>query len=132
MLLDLTSSWIGLRRLAAGHHTPQGLHSGAGSRAGVIVSAQPAGRRPLVRTTAVVQQDRKRSRSVRPEFRISRVPALAGTCRRDPHPGRATPAALFPVFEEPEVRPKKGLNARVITAGSCAAGSAAIEGASSS
>jgi hydrophobe/amphiphile efflux-1 (HAE1) family protein len=91
--------------------TPQGFIP-AQDRGYVIVSVQLPGAASLARTTTVV----KRIETIALDIPgIVRVPALAGLSGATrTQSGNA--AALFPVFDEPEVRLKKGLTAAVITA----------------
>ena len=90
-----------------------GLHSGAGPRLCHRRRSQLPGAASLARTTEVVKQIEKialgRCRA------CVRVPAFAGLSGAT-RTLASNAAALFPVFDDPEVRAKKGLTANVITA----------------
>jgi hypothetical protein len=101
---------IGSGRLAACHHAP-GLHS-AQDRGYVIISAQLPGAASLTRTTEIVRRIESIALDTPGISHIGVFAGLSGATRTQ----ASNSAALFPVFEEPEVRLKKGLNARVITA----------------
>src|SRR5437588_2070544 len=84
----------------------------AQDRGYVIVSAQLPGAASLARTTEIVRQIEKTALDTPGIIRVAAFAGLSGATRTE----ASNPAGLFPVFEEPEVRLKKGLNARVITA----------------
>src|ERR1700753_3738310 len=91
--------------------SPQGFIP-AQDRGYVIVAVQLPGAASLDRTTAVV----KRIEAIALDIPgVVRVPALAGLSAAT-RTQSGNSAALFPVFDEPEVRLKKGLTAAVITA----------------
>jgi hydrophobe/amphiphile efflux-1 (HAE1) family protein len=90
--------------------TPQG-YIPAQDRGYVIVSAQLPGAASLERTTDVVRQIEKIALDTPGIIRVAAFAGLSGATRTQ----ASNAAALFPVFEEPEVRLKKGLSARVIT-----------------
>jgi hydrophobe/amphiphile efflux-1 (HAE1) family protein len=91
--------------------TPQG-YIPAQDRGYVIVSAQLPGAASLARTTEVVRQIERIALDTPGIIRVAAFAGLSGATRTQ----ASNAAALFPVFEEPEVRLKKGLSARVITA----------------
>ena len=91
--------------------TPQGFIP-AQDRGYVIVSAQLPGAASLARTTDIVRQIEKAALDTPGIIRVAAFAGFSGATRTQA--GNA--AALFPVFEEPEVRHKKGLTAAVITA----------------
>ena len=91
--------------------TPQG-YIPAQDRGYVIVSAQLPGAASLARTTDVVRQIEKMALETPGIIRVAAFAGLSGATRTQ----ASNSAALFPVFEEPEVRLKKGLTAAVITA----------------
>ena len=91
--------------------TPQGFIP-AQDRGYVIVAVQLPGAASLERTTEVV----RRVENIALETPgIARVPVLAGLSGAT-RTQSANCAALFPGFDDPEVRAKKGLTADVITA----------------
>jgi hydrophobe/amphiphile efflux-1 (HAE1) family protein len=91
--------------------TPQGFIP-AQDRGYVIVAVQLPGAASLARTTEVV----KRIEAIALDTPgVVRVPALAGLSGAT-RTQSGNSAALFPVFDEPAVRLKKGLSAAVITA----------------
>ncbi|WP_441229925.1 efflux RND transporter permease subunit [Tardiphaga sp. 215_C5_N2_1] len=91
--------------------TPQGFIP-AQDRGYVIVVAQLPGASSLARTTAIVKQIEG---IVLDTPGVARMPALAGLSGATfTQAGNA--AAMFPVFENPEERAKKGLSAGAITA----------------
>jgi hydrophobe/amphiphile efflux-1 (HAE1) family protein len=96
----------------------------AQDRGYVIVSAQLPGAASLARTTDVVRQIEKIALDTPGIVRVAAFAGLSGATRTQ----SSNAAALFPVFEEPEVRLKKGLSARVIT-GELRKRLASIEGA---
>jgi hydrophobe/amphiphile efflux-1 (HAE1) family protein len=91
--------------------TPQGFIP-AQDRGYVIVAVQLPGAASLARTTAVVKQIEAIALDTPGVVRVPALAGLSGATRTQS--GNA--AALFPVFDEPEVRIKKGLSAAVITA----------------
>src|SRR5499427_3428832 len=91
--------------------TPQG-YIPAQDRGYVIISAQLPGAASLARTTDVVRQIEKIALDTPGVSHIAVFAGLSGATRTQ----ASNSAALFPVFDEPEVRLKKGLNAQVITA----------------
>jgi hydrophobe/amphiphile efflux-1 (HAE1) family protein len=91
--------------------TPQGFIP-AQDRGYVIVAVQLPGAASLARTTEVVRQIEKIALDTPGVVRVPAFAGLSGATRTQS--GNA--AALFPVFDEPEVRLKKGLSAAVITA----------------
>ena len=91
--------------------TPQG-YIPAQDRGYVIISAQLPGAASLVRTTEIVRRIEGIALDTPGISHIAVFAGLSGATRTQ----ASNSAALFPVFEEPEVRLKKGLNARVITA----------------
>ncbi|MBV9532891.1 MAG: efflux RND transporter permease subunit, partial [Bradyrhizobium sp.] len=103
--------------------TPQG-YIPAQDRGYVIVSAQLPGAASLARTTQIVRQIEKMALDTPGIIRVAAFAGLSGATRTQ----ASNAAALFPVFEEPEVRLKKGLTAAVIT-GELRKRLAAIEGA---
>ncbi|MCA6126392.1 efflux RND transporter permease subunit, partial [Bradyrhizobium sp. WSM 1704] len=91
--------------------TPQGFIP-AQDRGYVIISAQLPGAASLARTTAVVREIERIALDTPGIVRVApEKPAKAATRTQA---GNA--AALFPVFDEPEARLKKGLTANAITA----------------
>jgi hydrophobe/amphiphile efflux-1 (HAE1) family protein len=91
--------------------TPQGFIP-AQDRGYVIVVAQLPGASSLARTTAIVKQIEA---IVLDTPGVARMPALAGLSGATfTQAGNA--AAMFPVFDDPEARVKKGLSAGSITA----------------
>jgi hydrophobe/amphiphile efflux-1 (HAE1) family protein len=91
--------------------TPQG-YIPAQDRGYVIVSAQLPGAASLARTTAVVRKIESIALDTPGIIRVAVFAGLSGATRTQ----ASNSAALFPVFDEPEVRLKKGLTAAVITA----------------
>ena len=91
--------------------TPQGFIP-AQDRGYVIISAQLPGAASLARTTEIVRRIESIALDTPGISHIAVFAGLSGATRTQ----ASNSAALFPVFEEPEVRLKKGLNARVITA----------------
>lgn len=91
--------------------TPQGFIP-AQDRGYVIVSVQLPGAASLTRTTAIVRQIENIALSTPGVNRVAAFAGLSGATRTQ----SSNAAALFPVFDEPEVRLKKGLTAGVITA----------------
>jgi multidrug efflux pump subunit AcrB len=91
--------------------TPQG-YIPAQDRGYVIVSAQLPGAASLARTTEIVRRIEKIALDTPGIIRVAAFAGLSGATRTQ----ASNAAALFPVFEEPEVRLKKGLTAAVITA----------------
>jgi hydrophobe/amphiphile efflux-1 (HAE1) family protein len=84
----------------------------AQDRGYVIVSAQLPGAASLARTTEIVRQIEKIALDTPGIIRVAAFAGLSGATRTQ----SSNAAALFPVFEQPEIRLKKGLSARVITA----------------
>jgi hydrophobe/amphiphile efflux-1 (HAE1) family protein len=91
--------------------TPQG-YIPAQDRGYVIVSAQLPGAASLARTTAIVRRIESTALDTPGIVRVAAFAGLSGATRTQ----ASNSAALFPVFEEPEIRLKKGLTAAVITA----------------
>jgi len=91
--------------------TPQGFIP-AQDRGYVIVAVQLPGAASLLRTTEVVRQIEKIALDTPGINRVAAFAGLSGATRTQ----ASNAAALFPVFDEPEVRLKKGLSAAVITA----------------
>ncbi|HEV7636130.1 MAG TPA: multidrug efflux RND transporter permease subunit [Bradyrhizobium sp.] len=91
--------------------TPQGFIP-AQDRGYVIVSVQLPGAASLARTTDIVRQIEKTALDTPGIVRVAAFAGLSGATRTQ----ASNAAALFPVFDEPEVRLKKGLSAAVITA----------------
>ncbi len=91
--------------------TPQG-YIPAQDRGYVIISAQLPGAASLARTTEIVRRIESIALDTPGISHIAVFAGLSGATRTQ----ASNSAALFPVFEEPEVRIKKGLNAQVITA----------------
>jgi hydrophobe/amphiphile efflux-1 (HAE1) family protein len=90
--------------------TPQGFIP-AQDRGYIIVSAQLPGAASLARTTEIVRQIESIALDTPGIVRVAAFAGLSGATRTQS--GNA--AALFPVFDEPEVRLKKGLTANAIT-----------------
>src|SRR5438045_7130810 len=90
--------------------TPQGFIPSR-DRGYVIVSVQLPGAASLARTTEVVREIERTALDTPGIIRVAAFAGFSGATRTQA--GNA--AALFPVFEEPEVRLKKGLSAAVIT-----------------
>src|SRR6202047_232943 len=91
--------------------TPQGFIP-AQDRGYVIVSAQLPGAASLARTTEIVREIERTALDTPGIIRVAAFAGFSGATRTQA--GNA--AALFPVFEEPEVRLKKGLTAGAIPA----------------
>jgi hydrophobe/amphiphile efflux-1 (HAE1) family protein len=83
----------------------------AQDRGYVIISAQLPGAASLARTTEVVHEIERIALETPGIIRVAVFAGFSGATRTQA--GNA--AALFPVFDEPEVRLKKGLTASVIT-----------------
>src|SRR5437763_12823726 len=90
--------------------TPEGFIP-AQDRGYVIVSVQLPGAASLTRTTEVVREVEKIALDTPGIVRVAAFAGFSGATRTQA--GNA--AALFPVFEQPEVRLKKGLSAAAIT-----------------
>ncbi len=103
--------------------TPQGFIP-AQDRGYVIVSVQLPGAASLARTTEIVREIERIALDTPGIIRVAAFAGLSGATRTQ----ASNAAALFPVFEEPEVRLKKGLSAAVIT-GDLRKRLSAIEGA---
>jgi hydrophobe/amphiphile efflux-1 (HAE1) family protein len=103
--------------------TPQG-YIPAQDRGYVIVSAQLPGAASLARTTEIVRRIQDIALDTPGIIRVAAFAGLSGATRTQ----SSNSAALFPVFEEPETRLKKGLTAAVIT-GELRKRLSAIEGA---
>src|SRR5438045_8670114 len=91
--------------------TPQGYMS-AQCRGYVVISAQLPGAASLARTTEIVRRIESTALDTPGIVRVAAFAGLSGATRTE----AINSAALFPVFQEPEVRLKKGLTAAVITA----------------
>lgn len=91
--------------------TPQGFIP-AQDRGYVIVSVQLPGAASLARTTEIVREIEAIALDVPGVVRVPSFAGLSGATRTQ----ASNAAALFPVFDEPEAREKKGLTAAVITA----------------
>jgi hydrophobe/amphiphile efflux-1 (HAE1) family protein len=91
--------------------TPQGFIP-AQDRGYVIVSVQLPGAASLTRTTEVVRQIEGIALETPGVVRVPAFAGFSGATRTQ----ASNAAALFPVFDEPEARVKKGLTADVITA----------------
>src|ERR1700749_1221939 len=91
--------------------TPQG-YIPAQDRGYVIISAQLPGAASLERTTAIVPRVESIALETPGISHIAVFAGLSGATRTQ----ASNSAALFPVFEEPEVRLKKGLSAQSVTA----------------
>src|SRR5258708_27071828 len=91
--------------------TPQG-YIPAQDRGYVIISAQLPGAASLARTTQIVRRIESIALDTPGISHIAVFAGLSGATRTQP----SNSAALFPVFEEPEVPLKKGLSAQGITA----------------
>ena len=87
--------------------TPQG-YIPAQDRGYVIMSAQLPGAASLARTTEIVRRIESIALDTPGIVRVAAFAGLSGATRTQ----ASNSAALFPVFEEPEVRLKKGLTAR--------------------
>jgi hydrophobe/amphiphile efflux-1 (HAE1) family protein len=103
--------------------TPQG-YIPAQDRGYVIVSAQLPGAASLARTTEIVRRIEATALDTPGIVRVAAFAGLSGATRTQ----ASNSAALFPVFDEPEVRLKKGLTAAVMT-GNLRKRLSAIEGA---
>ena len=88
--------------------TPQG-YIPAQDRGYVIISAQLPGAASLARTTEVVRKIESMALDTPGIVRVAVFAGLSGATRTQ----ASNSAALFPVFDEPEVRLKKGLTATV-------------------
>jgi hydrophobe/amphiphile efflux-1 (HAE1) family protein len=84
----------------------------AQDRGYLIISVQLPGAASLVRTTAVVREIERIALDTPGIIRVAAFAGFSGATRTQA--GNA--AALFPVFDDPEARVKKGLTASVITA----------------
>ena len=84
----------------------------AQDRGYVIVSVQLPGGASLARTTQIVRGIESIALDTPGIIRVAVFAGLSGATRTE----ASNSAALFPVFEEPEVRLKKGLTAAVVTA----------------
>jgi hydrophobe/amphiphile efflux-1 (HAE1) family protein len=91
--------------------TPQGFIP-AQDRGYVIVAVQLPGAASLARTTEVVRKIENIALGVPGVVRVPALAGLSGATRTQ----SGNSAALFPVFDEPEARIKKGLTADAITA----------------
>ncbi|MGJ4943108.1 efflux RND transporter permease subunit [Bradyrhizobium sp. HKCCYLS1011] len=91
--------------------TPQGFIP-AQDRGYVIVSVQLPGAASLARTTEIVRKIENIALATPGVVRVPALAGLSGATRTQ----ASNSAALFPVFDEPEVRAKKGLTATAITA----------------
>src|SRR4029077_6861179 len=103
--------------------TPQGFIP-AQDRGYVIVSVQLPGAASLARTTEIVREVERIALDTPGIIRVAAFAGLSGATRTQ----SSNAAALFPVFDEPEVRLKKGLSAAKIT-GDLRRRLSAIEGA---
>ena len=84
----------------------------AQDRGYVIISAQLPGAASLARTTAVVREIERIALDTPGIVRVAAFAGFSGATRTQ----QGNAAALFPVFDEPEARLKKGLTANAITA----------------
>jgi hydrophobe/amphiphile efflux-1 (HAE1) family protein len=91
--------------------TPQGFIP-AQDRGYVIISVQLPGAASLARTTEIVREIERIALDTPGIVRVAAFAGFSGATRTQA--GNA--AALFPVFDEPEVRLKRGLTAGAITA----------------
>jgi len=91
--------------------TPQGFIP-AQDRGYVIVAAQLPGAASLARTTEVVRRIEEIALATPGIVRVPALAGLSGATRTQS--GNA--AALFPIFDEPEARARKGLTSNSITA----------------
>ena len=107
--------------------TPQGFIP-AQDRGYVIISAQLPGAASLARTTEIVRKIERIALDTPGIVRVAAFAGLSGATRTQ----ASNAAALFPVFEEPEVRLKKGLTATVDHGGSAQAAVGASRAPSSS
>ena len=103
--------------------TPQGFIP-AQDRGYVIVSVQLPGAASLARTTEIVRQIEKIALETPGIIRVAAFAGFSGATRTQ----ASNAAALFPVFDEPEARHKKGLSANAI-AGDLRKRLASIQGA---
>src|ERR1700741_783822 len=92
--------------------TPPPGYIPAQDRGYVIISAQLPGAASLARTTEIVRRIEAIALDTPGISHIAVFAGLSGATRTQ----ASNSAAVFPVFEEPEVRLKKGLSAQVITA----------------
>jgi hydrophobe/amphiphile efflux-1 (HAE1) family protein len=83
----------------------------AQDRGYIIISAQLPGAASLARTTEIVREIERISLDTPGIVRVAAFAGLSGATRTQ----ASNAAALFPVFDEPEVRLKKGLTADKIT-----------------
>jgi hydrophobe/amphiphile efflux-1 (HAE1) family protein len=83
----------------------------AQDRGYIIVSAQLPGAASLARTTEIVREIERIALDTPGIVRVAAFAGLSGATRTQ----ASNAAALFPVFDEPEVRLKKGLTAAKIT-----------------
>jgi hydrophobe/amphiphile efflux-1 (HAE1) family protein len=90
--------------------TPQGFIP-AQDRGYVIISLQLPGAASLARTTEVVREVERIALETPGVVRVPAFAGLSGATRTQ----ASNSAALFPVFDEPEARVKKGLTATSIT-----------------
>jgi hydrophobe/amphiphile efflux-1 (HAE1) family protein len=90
--------------------TPQGFIP-AQDRGYIIISVQLPGAASLARTTEIVRKIEGIALDTPGIVRVATFAGLSGATRTQ----ASNAAALFPVFEEPEVRLKKGLSAAKIT-----------------
>ena len=90
--------------------TPQGFIP-AQDRGYVIISVQLPGAASLARTTEIVREIERIALDTPGIVRVAAFAGFSGATRTQ----ASNAAALFPVFEEPEVRHKKGLTAAAIT-----------------
>ncbi|MGC2178913.1 MAG: efflux RND transporter permease subunit, partial [Bradyrhizobium sp.] len=90
--------------------TPQGFVP-AQDRGYIIVSAQLPGAASLARTTEIVREIENIALDTPGFVSVAAFAGLSGATRTQ----ASNAAALFPVFDEPEVRLKKGLTAAKIT-----------------
>jgi len=91
--------------------TPQGFIP-AQDRGYIIISVQLPGAASLARTTDIVRRIEEIALDTPGIIRVATFAGLSGATRTQ----ASNSAALFPVFEEPETRLKKGLTAAVVTA----------------
>jgi len=91
--------------------TPQGFIP-AQDRGYIIISVQLPGAASLARTTEIVHRIEDIALKTPGIIRVAVFAGLSGATRTQ----ASNSAALFPVFEEPETRLKKGLTAAVVTA----------------
>ncbi|WFU72375.1 MULTISPECIES: multidrug efflux RND transporter permease subunit [unclassified Bradyrhizobium] len=91
--------------------TPQGFIP-AQDRGYIIVSVQLPGAASLARTTEIVREIERIALDTPGIIRVAAFAGFSGATRTQ----QGNAAALFPVFDEPEARLKKGLTASAITA----------------